>query len=119
VPSTVVDLLDLSNESNIPGHTLRRYWDSSLEQESASKPLVAEVPYAPNSPSWYPVSKGGMRSLIAGRYHVIINGDGQLEIYDILNDPFEKRDIAGAPEGLRVIEQLDLPENVASSGSSK
>jgi hypothetical protein len=45
-----------------------------------------------------------MKSLIIDRYHYIKNHDGCEEIYDIVNDPLELRELSGFREGQEVIE---------------
>jgi len=51
-------------------------------------------------------SKWPGKSLVAGRYHYIKNGEGREMLYDIENDPFEKQDLAQTEEGRRVCERF-------------
>ena len=54
-------------------------------------------------PSWYPASRGDMRSLFLGSQHCIFNGDDTIEVYDFIADPWEMKDIADSPQGRDVI----------------
>ncbi len=107
LPATVTDLLRLGDEARFPGTSLARYWDDGRDPGSrVTAPLLSEVEGQSWKPKWYPVQKGGMKSLVVGRYHYIKNGDGREELYKFENDPWEKRDLAGSEEGRRALSQL-------------
>ena len=48
-------------------------------------------------------SRNLMKSLVAGRYHYVRNGDGSEELYDFENDPDEQHDLATSSEGRRLL----------------
>jgi arylsulfatase A-like enzyme len=95
LPATILDFLNLEKVAKFPGESLRRYWQGSDGVITAPAPVLSQLDFAPNLPEWYPVSKGNMKSLMTDRYQYIKNGDGQEEIYDTENDPWEKRNLVG------------------------
>jgi hypothetical protein len=48
------------------------------------------VSFVPRQPDWYPVSGGGLRSIILDGFHYILRGDGMEELYDIERDAAEQ-----------------------------
>ncbi len=44
-----------------------------------------------------------MQSVVADGRAYIRNADGRAEIYDIVNDPTERRDLAGSTESQRLL----------------
>jgi hypothetical protein len=40
-----------------------------------------------------------MRSLLVDRWHLIVNGDGEEELYDVLRDPWEQSNLIPSAEG--------------------
>lgn len=97
VPATIMDLLDLS-ESPFPGRSLVERW-SAAEVARHAEPVLSEVRFSRGLPTWFPVSKGDMRSVVGDGRRAILNGDGSIEIYDINMDPGERKDLASTPEG--------------------
>jgi hypothetical protein len=45
-------------------------------------------------------------SLLASGRHYIRDGTGAERLYDLKNDPFERADLAGSPDGLRTVADL-------------
>ncbi len=78
----------------LPGETLVRLWTPTVAAPPNESPLFSTVPFAPNLPPSRPVSKGGMRSLVRDGMHLIVRGDGREELFDIMRDPFEQKDVA-------------------------
>jgi arylsulfatase A-like enzyme len=103
--ATVMAVLKLQNESSFPGESLARYWQASRDLERPQgSPLLCEVNHLPNVPSWLPVSRGDMKSLLMDGWRYILNGDGQEELYDTSKDSWEQRDICDSELG-----RLQLP----------
>ncbi len=93
LPATIMELAGLPT-GPFPGGSLARYW------EPGRLPLVpdtvlAELHFAWGKPAWYPVSKGNMKSAIAGGDHLIRNGDGGQELFDVSADRWEQDDLVG------------------------
>lgn len=106
LPATVLDLVGLGQNSQIPGISLAQYWQG-VGSNPASDPILSEM----NQRSvpvqdWYPLAKGNMKSLVVDQYHYIRNGDGQEELYDYVNDPSELNDLAGSEVGRQSISQF-------------
>jgi arylsulfatase A-like enzyme len=85
LPATALDLLGLPTDG-FPGSSLAR----ALGPDATSgSPLLAGLRPAPNQPEWFPSTKGIMTSLVEPPYHYIRNGDGEEELYQIVEDPSE------------------------------
>ena len=92
IPATIVDLAGGGARSRFPGTSLAPLWRG--ERPTAGyRPILSELYWVPNQPDWYPVSGGNMRSLVRGRYHYIAGPGAREELYDIVTDPFEHRDL--------------------------
>lgn len=106
LPATILDLLNLDGSPrnfSFPGQSLARYWRTNEVPVSTEKtPLHAELRYAIYLPEWFPVSKGDMKSIISENLHYIIRGDGQEEIYDLQQDPWEENNLAQAIQGVKL-----------------
>ena len=106
IPATILDLIGRSESSPFPGGSLATYLDNSEQVTSEElDPILTELTDAGISPSFYPISRGDMRSIVVGDIRVIFNGDGVIELYDFNLDPQELNDLAGTPEV-----QAALPE---------
>ena len=100
LPATVLDLVGLEDHREIPGQSLTHLWGSATgSQRITTSPVLSEVNAPGKTEGWYAVTKGDMKSIIVGGYHYIRNGDGREEIFDIISDPWERRDLAGAQVG--------------------
>src|SRR5262249_50502831 len=101
LPATVMDVI--GKASVFPGNSLARYWRTPPAEERA--PLLSEIKIAPSRPREYqPGAKAIITSLVLDRYHYLKNPDGRQELYDYLNDPSERFDLAGAAESREVID---------------
>jgi len=100
LPATVMDVI--GRASVFPGNSLARYWRTLPAKEGA--PLLSEINIAPSRPREYqPGTKAIITSLVLDRYHYLKNPDGRQELYDFLNDPSERCDLAGAAESCEVL----------------
>lgn len=111
LPATVVDLLGLRGDVRFPGTSLSRYWNGARSQaDIATETHLSEELVGNEKLEWWPeswpISKGGMKSLVARGFHYIRNGDGREELYDFDNDPLEKSDLAGTEKGNQLIELM-------------
>ena len=123
LPATVIDLLEFENEVNFPGSSLAQYWSDAdtLVHGELEAPL-SEVLVGIEKPKWghksWPFHRGGMKSLVADRYHYIKNGDGSEELYNFETDPQEARNLTNSAEGQPLLRQfrLALETTFARSG---
>ena len=104
VPATLLDLAGLP-DSLLPGTSLAGAWSAPATWPGS--PLFSELQKGIRTPPDEPVSRGDMHSLYAGRLHYILNGDGEVELYDLETDPMETRNLAGAPAWHARQEALD------------
>jgi len=101
VPATVLDVLGL-DASEFPGESL-------AERPSAESPVLTEVRIKdaistnPNRP---PAWRGPMSGVVAEGLSYIRNADGREELYDVLADPKQLRDLAPAPESAALLERM-------------
>jgi arylsulfatase A-like enzyme/chromate transport protein ChrA len=114
LPATVLDFLDV-DEGALPGATLARHWtpaerrtsNDELRTSTGADAVAAEVreaSWAKMWSPWYPAAKGDMQSITDEAFHYIRNGDGTEELY-AESDPGERRNLAGLPEGLAILER--------------
>jgi arylsulfatase A-like enzyme len=97
IPATVLDLAGLAAGSPFPGR--------SLAVRPGGPPPAPDTVYTgvrlvPRQPFWYPVSRGDLVSATAGPLRFIRNlGDGTEELFDVVADPMERRDLAADSAG--------------------
>jgi arylsulfatase A-like enzyme len=125
LPATVLDLLNLSDQSKLPGSSLVRYWDSSRDSAGVARsPLLSELGLQTRDvPEQYPIlrGKGSLDSLIVDRYHYIKSGDGREELYDWQSDPSEKTDLVRSDVAQRTMEEMrkTLERTLARTSSER
>lgn len=94
VPATVLQLLGEKSRQSLPGRSLARYWTAG-EEAFPEERITSQVRHNPGREPWLPTSAGDMASLLNARHHFIRNGDGRAELYDVIADPLEQRNLAG------------------------
>jgi arylsulfatase A-like enzyme len=101
VASTVLDLAGQAGEPALPGSSLARFWEGPARDSIRSDTIVSVATQNPRQGRLIglPIDLGPMRSLLVDRWHLIINGDGEEELYDILGDPWEQSNLIPSPEG--------------------
>jgi arylsulfatase A-like enzyme len=95
LPATICEFVGVG--ATFAGASLSRYWQAS---PAPTEPLYAQVSGRGFRPAHYPVSKGDMHSVISGDWHYIRRGDGQLELFDLRADPWEKSERAATETGV-------------------
>ena len=104
LPTTVVDLLGLSGGAPFPGRSLTPLWTtppgSPRPEPGLVKSEVAIRPRCAWNESRPPALRGPMVSVVAEGMTYIRNWDGREELYRLLEDPEEAKDLAG-DEALR------------------
>jgi arylsulfatase A-like enzyme len=96
LPATVVDLLGLASESPFPGHSLARHWSgAATAPEEADEPILSETA---DEVSHITIGPKTARSLVENGKLYIRNKDGREELYDIIADPAESRDLSAATD---------------------
>ncbi len=87
VPATVMDLTGARGPAVFPGTPLARYWDGS---PSPADTVYSNLTAAEGVVTRAPIGRGEMHSVVMGSLHLIRNGDGTEELYDVARDPFER-----------------------------
>ena len=82
--ATIVDLA--GSGERFPGHSLTRFWQPS-QPIGGSSWLLAQITKGIRTPPEDPVSRGTMKAIIGGNHLLVVNGDGQEELFDLGADP--------------------------------
>lgn len=108
LPATVLETLGLESRRAFPGGTLLRHVEPGVpEQESAILSAVNPDRWRSGPDySYMPFSRGPMRSIVSEGMHLIRNGDGTEELYDLAVDPWEQHDLRDDPARRPVLERL-------------
>ena len=98
LPATALNVLGLGARPPFPGPSLARFWMPDRAPVPAMHaPPLSEVDqqerYSPTS--GIPVAMGPLGSIVEGGKVYIRDGDGREEVYDLLADPSESRNLAG------------------------
>ncbi len=111
LPATVVDRLGLAEGSPFPGRSLTAYWGLPPGRMPAEPTTPAFTEQA-NRSAWFEIrpqpGRGGLEpgfqmSLVAGTYHYIRDGEGGEELYDLIDDPFERTNLIESAEKKPVV----------------
>ncbi len=107
LPATMLHLANPGVEQHMGGTTLSRLWDEQLtggdEQAVFSETDKADIPAIPAE---WPARKGWVKTVISGTWQLILREDGQLELYNLRNDPLATRNLASAAEHRTHLERL-------------
>ncbi|MGD8278839.1 MAG: sulfatase [Gemmatimonadota bacterium] len=121
IPATIFDLIGAAASAPFPGQSLTPLWGD----DPAGRPpgtIYSETIAKPYGlPESYPNAQGGIQSVVWTRWHYIRYVDGHEQLFDVVNDPFEERDQARAPEmrdllaGLRAKLEASQPDALPGS----
>jgi arylsulfatase A-like enzyme len=105
IPATVLDLLPGADPTPMPGRSIARFW---RQAGAASDTIVSLATVNPREtpPDGAPIANGPIHSLVAGRLHYIVNGDGEEELYDLAVDPWELLDLSRSAGFAAVLDTL-------------
>jgi arylsulfatase A-like enzyme len=110
VAATIAGIAGLSDGSPFPGRSLARLWaeDGASPGRDAGPVEVirTELRRSPGQPDWFPSSKGDMVSAVYQDVRYIRNGDGTEEMYDLLNDPGERRNLIASADRQQVLAEI-------------
>lgn len=95
VAATVLELVGAPARAELPGASLSRHWTTRRDSlgPTPASPIFGELDYARNLPPSLPVSKGAMKSVVVDGYHYIRDAEDGEELYDIVNDPWERQNV--------------------------
>jgi arylsulfatase A-like enzyme len=104
LPATIVDLLQFSDGSPLPGRSLARHWSERANAGAGpGEPLLSEV--VDREPVW-PASWRLPKSLIVDEMLYLLNRDGSEELYNLANDRAEKTNLASSESSQRDLERF-------------
>lgn len=104
---------------SLPGHNLLALADTTRlsSDRPCHSPAMSYVRRPPGGGSWYDSSTRDLASIVDGRFHFIRTDQGREELFDVLTDPMEQRDLAGTPGAdsvqARLRRALDQPDACA------
>jgi len=95
-------ILDLSGQpaTAIPGASLA-FWSGSDAVRPARTAAFSELIPGRNVDAKQPNAKTWLQSVVVGRFHLIRDGEGREELYDVVADPNEERNLVGEFEAER------------------
>lgn len=121
IAATVLDLSETSAET-LPGQSLARHWSTdsaALHSFPEGLGVLSELTYVRRLEERGPIRRGSMKSIVRGNLHYIRNGDGVEELYDLLDDPAEARDLAASHQATLADFRRALGSLAPSAASSR
>ncbi len=95
--ATILELTEVETNPQFPGQSLSRYFTPSSDAVGDPSPVLSAANRGIRTPPHEPISRGDMASLVEQQWHLILNGDGVLELYDGHADPLAERDLSKEP----------------------
>ncbi len=111
LPATVVNRLGLAEGSPFPGRSLAAYWGLPPGRMPAEPTTPAFTEQA-NRSAWFELrpqpGRGGLEpgfqmSLVAWTFHYIRDGEGGEQLYDLINDVYEQRNLIEDAENQPIV----------------
>jgi arylsulfatase A-like enzyme len=102
LPATLVDVLGLADRSPFPGRSLARRWADAAPADAEGEPVMSEIDDDDGRFREGPPSRA-----IVDRDRVYIrSGEGREELYDLVGDPAETRDLRDDPGERPALDRL-------------
>ncbi len=99
----------------LPGHDLLALarWAPTDTTRPCHSAAISQLLRPPGEGLWHEASTNELSSIVDGRFHLIRTDQGHEELFDVIDDPWEQRDLAGSA-GLdsvltRLRHELDRP----------
>ncbi len=104
LPATLAHLA-LGTTHSFPNNSLVPLWSDGTEPPQA---VISELDGDnwPGVPKHWPIHQGWLKSVITERWHFILQKDGKVELFEWPADLAETRNLAGTPDGKKVVEDL-------------
>jgi arylsulfatase A-like enzyme len=100
IPLLVAELAGIT-QTPFPAYPLNA--EAAPQREAIA---VSEVSQRRGVPSAWPTASGGLRSVQTEQWHLIVSETGTAELYDIVNDRAESKNLAGEPRFADVLSRL-------------
>jgi arylsulfatase A-like enzyme len=114
VSATIVEWLGLRNGSPFPGQSLSRFWESPSQGPGVSEnPILATVAVLPRAarkprPDSAPALDGPVASVISGGKVYIRDAFNREELFDLVGDPDEIRNLAQSTSSRESLERCRI-----------
>jgi arylsulfatase A-like enzyme len=105
LPATVLDLAGAGNQRQFPTASLAELWTHPQGANNWADP-VSEMERYLYAPKNYPVYSGWLKTVVNGKWQLIVSEKLPPELYNWRSDPHETIDLAGTKEGQDVISTL-------------
>lgn len=107
VPATILAMTDPEGNEDFPGETLGRLLSADSTASQRHQPLVAALGTKAQMIEYF-APKDGLRSIMIDGLHYIQGGRSRRgevreELFDLVQDPREERDLAATDSGLAVL----------------
>jgi len=119
LPATILDLAVPAAAGALPGHSLVPLFEPTNAPDVTISPVLSQITKRGPPGSHMPATRGDMISLIAAGRHLIVNGDGVLELYDLRTDPGEERDLVESGKAPDAAERLHRKIRAIVSGAPR
>ena len=101
LPATVVDLLGIAGPSRFPGASLARTWKTSAETAADNAAPISElrtlIEPTRDAPAGHDVTDQAT-ALFLDKFAYLKREDGQEELYNLVADPAQDRDLSQSPD---------------------
>jgi arylsulfatase A-like enzyme len=114
VAATLIDVAGIAPAVTLPGVSLAGQWREGVGAGPTS-PILAQVRFSSELPSYTPASAGDMRSIISDDYHYIAGAKSREELYRWRDDPSESRDLAASADHAEIRAQLSARVSTLAS----
>ncbi len=105
LPVTLLALTGLPNDDRLPGASLLRFLDDSVE--GVGSDVIAQTEALDDKSKLEPASRGDLSAILTEALHLIRNGDGSFELYAHRADPGELHNLAHLPAWCDTARLLD------------
>jgi arylsulfatase A-like enzyme len=99
IAATIAAMTGSDSAHVFPGKSLARFWS---EGAVATDTAIAQLDSDDRIRPLFPAARGDMDAVVTPEYHLIRDGRGDLDLFDLRSDPLEMRDLS-ATEGARVV----------------
>lgn len=100
--ATILGFAEGSTEGSSGLLSLQRYWSGRQDPISMPVAVVSALNLLTSDPGW----PNAYISLITPEWHCILDAHGHTQLFDWVNDPLEKADLASSSEGSAVAQSL-------------